>query len=76
MKLENYYLNMTKIDKLNLEDRKIIHDYYRDMIYAYQDGRLQITESLFNTLYYNEFLCDVRDKKIEEVLHENISISS
>ena len=33
MKLEDYYLDLDKVSNLNTEDeRKNIHDYYRDMM--------------------------------------------
>lgn len=76
MKLENYYLDMKKLEKLSDDDKKIIIDYYRDMIYSHSDGRTTISESLFLTLFHNGYLVDIREQKIKVILNEDNSISS
>lgn len=76
MKLENYYLDLNKIETLSVEDKKVIHDYYRDMIYSHNDGRTSISDSLFLTLYNNGYLVDIRAEKINNILHEDNSVGS
>jgi hypothetical protein len=76
MKLENYYLDLNKIETLSVEDKKVIHDYYRDMIYSHCDGRTSISDSLFLTLYNNGYLVDIRAEKINNILHEDNSVGS
>lgn len=76
MKLENYYLDLNKVETLAVEDKKVIHDYYRDMIYSHNDNRTSISDSLFLTLYNNGYLVDIRAEKINDVLNEDNSIGS
>ena len=76
MKLENYYLDLNKIGSLLVEDKKVIHEYYRDMIYAHNDGRTSVSGSLFLTLYNNGYLVDIRSEKINNILNEDNGISS
>lgn len=76
MKLENYYLDLNKIGSLSVEDKKVIHEYYRDMIYAHNDGRTSVSVSLFLTLYNNGYLVDIRSEKINNILNEDNGISS
>jgi len=69
MKIENYYLNLTKV--MNLEDkeeRDQIHSYYKDMLYSFQDDRKETAISILNTLLNAGFLIDSRDDKIERIL--------
>jgi hypothetical protein len=68
MKYENYYLDLDKISKLNTEDeKKAIHDYYRDMLLSFSDNKT-MSSSLFNTLFNNGYLKEVRIEKIEKIL--------
>jgi hypothetical protein len=76
MKLENYYLDLNKLEKLAIEDKKTIHDYYRDMIYSHNDGRTSISDSIFLTLYNNGYLIDIRAEKINNILDEDNSVGS
>jgi len=76
MKLENYYLDLNKMQELTQEDKKVLHDYYRDMIYSHNDGRTSISDSIFLTLYNNGYLVDIRGEKINNILNEDNSISS
>ena len=76
MKLENYYLDLNKLESRSIEDKKVIHDYYRDMIYTHNDGRTSISDSLFLTLYNNGYLVDIRSEKINNILNEDNGISS
>ena len=69
MKLENYYLNLDKINLLPSNgDKEQIHKYYQDMMYHYQDGRTSMAQSLFHTLFNHNYLVDVREEKINKVL--------
>lgn len=68
MNIENYYLNIDKLSKLEKLERNRIHEYYRDMIYSKQDKRDDIVKSLFNTLWYSGYLKDIRDEKLEKIL--------
>jgi hypothetical protein len=65
MNIKNYYLDLEKVRNLTDEnERSKIHDYYRDLI---MDSHPNI-ESMFNTLYYNGFLKEMRNEKIEKIL--------
>jgi len=69
MKYENYYLDIDKVSKLNTEDdKRQIHDYYRDMLHSFSDSRTGMATSLFNTLFNNGYLKEVRSEKIEKIL--------
>lgn len=71
MNLKNYYLDIDKINreyKEQKEERNKIHDYYKDMLYCYSDGRKDVAEGFFNTLLNAGFLKNVRDEKIDQIL--------
>ena len=73
MKLEDYYLDLDKVSNLKEEDeRRNIHDYYRDMMSLYSDGRTKHATSIMNTLMRGGFLKSIsqeeRDEKIETSL--------
>jgi len=76
MDITQYYLNIEAIKLLEKEDKGRIHDYYRDMVYSNADGRKEVTASLFNTLYQNGFLVDIRDEKLNAILNEDNSIDN
>ncbi len=76
MDLKNYYLDIEKLNSISLDISSKIHDYYRDMIYCYQDGRTSISESIFNTLYNNGYLKNIREEKIDNILNGDNSIDS
>lgn len=68
MKYENYYLDLDKISCLNTEDeKKAIHDYYRDMLISFSDNKT-MSSSLFNTLFNNGYLKEIRSEKIDKIL--------
>ena len=72
MKVENYYLDLNKLHKLeNKEDRDQIHSYYKDMLYSVQDGRKEMGISIMNTLIKSGYLIDYRDEKINDILDGN-----
>lgn len=76
MDLTQYYLDLEKVISLDKETAGKIHEYYRDMIYTYEDGRKIISMSLFNTLNNNGYLKNIRDEKLGLILDGNHSINS
>ena len=75
MKIENYYLDLNKVQQLeDKEERQQIHSYYKDMLYAYGDGRKDMAESIKWTLVNSGFLLNNdqinRDRKINSILNE------
>jgi hypothetical protein len=74
--INKYFLDLNKIHKLeDKEERQQIHTYYKDMLYAYADKRLDMAESIKWTLINSGFLLNndqvKRDEKINEILNEN-----
>jgi len=70
-KIDNYYLDLTKVNLLKKEERSRIYDMYRDMIFSYEEKRNVVANSFFQTLFHSGYLIDVRDEKIEELLNDN-----
>lgn len=68
MKLENYYLDLKKVDKLPKRQQTIIDRYYQDMLHCNSDGRTSIAVSLFNTLSQAGFIKELRTEKIDKIL--------
>jgi hypothetical protein len=75
--LDKYTINLTKLKSEDETTIKFINQVYYDMMGVYRDYCLgsytnKSTENLmiayFNTLYYNGFLIDIRDQKLEEIL--------
>lgn len=75
-KIENYYLNLKKLEVLEREDYIRIYEMYRDMLYNFQDSRTLIAESFFNTLYKGGYLLNMREEKIEEILNGIDSVNT
>lgn len=71
MKIENYYLDLQKMKELDEKDKDIIHSYYKDMLYSFQDGRKEMGVSIMNTLIKGGYLIDYRNEKIDEILDGN-----
>ena len=72
MKIENYYLDLNKLHKLEDKgERDQIHSYYKDMLYSIQDGRKEMGISIMNTLIKSGYLIDYRDEKLTEILDGN-----
>jgi len=69
MDITRYYLNIDALKMVDKEDKNRIHEYYRDMVYANSDGRKDVAISLFNTLYSNGYLVDIRDEKLNDILN-------
>jgi hypothetical protein len=76
MDITQYYLDLKKVNSLDKEAANKIHDYYRDMIYSSEDGRKNISISLFNTLNNNGYLKSIRDEKIGLILDGDNSINN
>jgi hypothetical protein len=70
-KIDNYYLNLDKVNTLEKEERIRIFDLYRDMIYSFEEKRNIVANSFFTTLFHSGYLIDVRNEKIEELLDDN-----
>lgn len=71
MNPKNYYLDIDKINSMykeQKEERSRIHEYYRDMVYAYSDDRKDVFENFFNTLLNAGFLKNIRDEKLDQIL--------
>ena len=71
-----YFLNLNKIHKLeDKEERNHIHSYYKDMLYAYSDKRVDMAESIKWTLINSGYLLDnnqfIREENLNEILDEN-----
>ena len=76
MKIENYYLDLNKLHKLEeKEERDQIHSYYKDMLYSIQDGRKEMGMSMMYTLINAGYLFNhdqvSRDEKLTEILDGN-----
>ena len=74
--INKYFLDLNKIHKLeDKEERQQIHNYYKDMLYAFADGRKDMAESIMWTLINSGYLLDnnqfVREEKLNEILDEN-----
>ena len=74
--INKYFLDLNKIHKLeDKEERHQIHIYYKDMLYAYTDKRVDMAESIKWTLINSGYLLDnnqfVREEKLNEILDEN-----
>ena len=73
MNIEDYYLDLDKVSNLNTEDeRKNIHDYYKDIMYAITDNMPGRAKSMMNTLIKGGYLKNItqeeREEKIETIL--------
>lgn len=69
MKFENYYLDLEKVNSLpSKEEKEQIHRYYMEMMHSFSDSRNSVGMSLFNTLYNNEYLKEIRTEKIDKIL--------
>lgn len=66
---ENYYLDLKKISKLESKtEREQIHNYYRDMMFSFTEGRPEMGKSILTTLVRAGYLIDSRDEKLREIL--------
>lgn len=69
MDITKYYLSLDKVSELKSdEEKRIINEYYKDMLFAIEDGRNVQATSIFNTLENGGYLINIRDEKIDKVL--------
>ncbi len=73
MDINNYALNLKKVNKIkNLDDKNQIHNYYRDMIGYYDEGRTKLSDNIFQTLNRSGYLIDIqsadRDNKLKKIV--------
>lgn len=71
-RVSKYYLDLDKINNMpSLEEKEMIHSYYRDMLNYFEEGRDAIANSYFNTLdkggYIKDRESEDRDKKIDMI---------
>lgn len=67
--VNDYYLDLSKVAMLATnEERQIIHDYYRDMLSSFVDGRKGYATSIMNTLIHGDYLLSKREEKIDRIL--------
>ncbi len=67
--VNDYYLDLSKVAMLPTnEERQIIHDYYRDMLSSFVDGRNGYATSIMNTLIHGDYLISQREEKIDKIL--------
>jgi hypothetical protein len=67
MDLSKYYLDLDKVNKLPEKEQEVINGYFKDMLYC-DTSRPDIINCIFNTLYHNGYLINVREEKINDVL--------
>jgi hypothetical protein len=48
-----------------------IHCYYKEMLYAFHDGRKQMAQSYMLTLLNGGYLIDSRDERLNQLLEED-----
>ena len=68
----NYYLDLDKLFKLDDSDKARIYNMYTDMLHHNNDGRYEVSNSLFCTLENSGFIrnniAERREQKFSEVL--------
>jgi hypothetical protein len=70
MKVEQYYLDLQKVNDLpTKEEKEQIHRYYLDMLHLFQDGRDSVAKSIFLTLNKSGYLVDNREEKIDQIIN-------
>lgn len=69
MKIDNYYLDLEKVNKIKDKSEKDqLHRYYMDMMHCFAEGRESIGKSIFNTLSQSGYLKEIRSEKIDTIL--------
>ena len=70
MKVEQYYLDLNKINELtSKEEKEQIHRYYLDLLHFSHDGRDSMAKSIFLTLFKGGYLVDSREEKIDQIIN-------
>lgn len=73
MTFGNYFLDLEKVSDIESKhERETIHNYYREMMFAFQEGREEMGKSIMNTLINAGYLIDNRDDKINKILDEQL----
>lgn len=69
MKFENYCLDLNKVNSLKKDKRRVVIEMYRDMLFSGRDGSTEIASSFFNTLNQSGYLINIRERKINDIVH-------
>lgn len=69
MKFENYCLDLNKVNSLKKDKRRVVIEMYRDMLFSGKDGITEIASSFFNTLNQSGYLINIRERKINDIVH-------
>lgn len=69
MKFENYCLDLNKVNSLKKDKRRVVIEMYRDMLFSGKDGSTEIASSFFNTLNQSGYLINIRERKINDIVH-------
>jgi len=73
IKIEDYYLDLDKVNGLEKHNSDRIHGYYIDLLMPSSSPEMKM--SIFNTLNSSGYLLNIntetRDKNIKNVLDEN-----
>jgi len=78
--LSKYEVNLKKVLELNADERAVILDMIADMRSNHLEfahnrtmkENAQIRDMLFNTLYSNDYLTTVRERKLNDVLDDKV----
>lgn len=71
MKIDNYYLDLEKVNSIEDKlEKEQIHRYYMEMMHCFCDGgnRAPVGKSIFNTLSQSGYLKEIRSEKIDTIL--------
>jgi len=66
--MKDFYLDLNKVDSLPKKKRDMIHNYYKDMMYSFSDGRIDMANSIMNTLLMAGYLISMREQKIDQII--------
>ena len=69
IKFDQYYLDLEKVESLDNPKADIIHGYYKEMMYAFHDGRSEMSQSIAITLIQAGYLLNYRDVKLETLIN-------
>ena len=66
--LSNYYLDLSKLDKIKQKESENIHRMYTDMLHYMTDSREMMAMSLFNTLEMGGYIKNRQTEEREDKL--------
>lgn len=69
IKIDQYYLDLQKVELLDPNRADIIHGYYKDMLFAFHDQRCEMAQSIAVTLIQAGYLLDFRDEKLNSLIN-------